>query len=244
MGAVRRPERATTLSEQVAAAVRADILSGRLRPGERLRLAVLTERHGVSLSVVREALTRLAGPGHGAGERLVHAEPQLGFSVAALSVDEIEDLTAVRCDIEGLALRRAVERGDIAWEARVVAAHHILTNTPPLVVDEPTRVSEEWAAVHADFHAALVEGCGSPLLRQMRRSLYDAGELYRRWSVPADAGHRDVAGEHRALFEASLARDSERAVALLTEHIRHTTRILLAAGLDRQPPEAALSAAH
>jgi DNA-binding GntR family transcriptional regulator len=158
-------------------------------------------------------------------------------------VDEIEDLTDVRCEIEGLALRRAIERGGIAWEARLVAAHHVLTNTPLLVADEPPRISEEWATAHADFHAALVEGCGSPLLRRMRRSLYDAAELYRRWSVPADAGHRDVAGEHRALCEATLARDSDRAVALLTEHIRHTTRILLAAGLDTPSSAAALSAA-
>jgi DNA-binding GntR family transcriptional regulator len=231
---VGRPERAATLSEQVYAEVRADILAGRLRPGERLRLAALTERHGVSLSVVREALTRLAGSGLGAGG-LVRAEPQLGFSVAALSVDEIEDLTAVRCDIEALALRRAVERGDIAWEARLVAAHHVLTNTPPLVADDPHRLSEEWAAAHADFHAALVDGCGSPLLRQLRRSLYDAAELYRRWSVPFDQGRRDVAAEHHALCEATLARDAERAVGLLTEHIRRTTRILLEAGLDAAP---------
>ena len=74
-----------TLSEQLYASIRADILAGRARPGERLRLAALAERHGVSLSVVREALTRLSGP----GERLVSATPQLGFSVTPLSVDEL-----------------------------------------------------------------------------------------------------------------------------------------------------------
>ena len=180
MGGVRRSDRATTLSELVYTSVRADILAGRVRPGERLRLAALTERHDVSLSVVREALTRLAA------QKLVTAEPQLGFAVTTISSAELEDLTTVRCDIEGLALRRAIERGDIAWEARLVSAHHVLANTPATTPGEPQRVTEEWATVHADFHAALVDGCNSPLLRQIRRSLYDAAELYRRWSLPAE----------------------------------------------------------
>ena len=63
MGAVRGENGVATLSEQRYASIRADILAGRARPGERLRLAALAERHGVSLSVVREALTRLSGPG-------------------------------------------------------------------------------------------------------------------------------------------------------------------------------------
>ena len=83
---MRRTERATTLTELVYASVRGDILAGRLGPGERLRLATLTERHGVSLSVVREALTRLAA------QKLVTAEPQLGFAVATMSAAELQDL--------------------------------------------------------------------------------------------------------------------------------------------------------
>ena len=224
---MRRADRATTLSELVYGSVRGDILAGRLRPGERLRLAALTERHSVSLSVVREALTRLAA------QKLVTAEPQLGFAVATVSSAELEDLTDVRCDIEGLALRRAIERGDIAWEGRLVSAHHILANTSATDPGDPQRLTEEWAAAHADFHGALVDGCGSPTLRQIRRSLYVAAELYRRWSLPAEVAHlntrprRDVPAEHRALMEATLARDADRAVALLVEHIRYTTRILL-----------------
>jgi DNA-binding GntR family transcriptional regulator len=224
MGGVRRTDRATTLSELVYTSVRGDILAGRLRPGERLRLAVLTDRHGVSLSVVREALTRLAA------QKLVTAEPQLGFAVTTVSSAELEDLTAVRCDIEGLALRRAIQRGDIAWEGRLVAAHHVVANTRATAPGEPQRVTEEWATAHAVFHAALVDGCNSPLLLQIRRSLYDAAELYRRWSLPAEVQleiRRDVPAEHRALMEATLARDADRAVALLVEHIRFTTRILL-----------------
>jgi DNA-binding GntR family transcriptional regulator len=148
----------------------------------------------------------------------------------------------VRCDIESLALRQAIERGDIDWEARLVAAHHVLINTPFCAPSDPLRVNEEWTAAHARFHAMLVDGCNSPLLRQVRSSLYDASERYRRWSVPADGGQRDVGGEHRTLLEATLARDAPRAVDLLVEHFRRTTRILLEAGLDQAPPTAAEAA--
>jgi DNA-binding GntR family transcriptional regulator len=48
------------------------------------------------------------------------------------------------------------------------------------------------------------------------------------WSLPADRGHtRDVAAEHRALLDAVLARDAETAVAVLTDHITYTSRLLL-----------------
>jgi len=233
MTAVRGDNGIATLTEQVYASIRADILGGRTRPGERLRLAALAERHGVSLSVVREALTRLSGP----GVRLVSATPQLGFSVTPLSVDELVDLTGVRCDIEALAMRQAILRGDLAWEAHLLATHHILANTPFCAPALPLRVNEVWAAAHAQFHAALVDGCGSPLLRQVRSSLYDASERYRRWSVPADGGHRDVSSEHRELLQATLARDAERAARLLAEHIQRTADILLQAGLETELPE-------
>jgi DNA-binding GntR family transcriptional regulator len=230
MARVPRPVRTATLTEQVYASVRAEILAGRLHAGERLRLAALAERHDVSLSVVREALTRLAG----GGEHLVSAEPQLGFRVAPVSADELLDLTAVRAEVEGLALRWAIQRGSVDWEAHLLAAHHVLANTPTRQADHPERISEQWATAHARFHAALVEGCGSPMLIQLRRTLYDASERYRVWSVPVGGGdRRDVPREHREIVEAAIAREETRAVALLVKHIHETARILLA-GMDAQ----------
>jgi DNA-binding GntR family transcriptional regulator len=55
-----------------------------------------------------------------------------------------------------------------------------------------------------------------------------SAELYRRWSVSlgGESG-RDISGEHAGILEAAVARDTPRAVALLTAHIRRTTDILL-----------------
>jgi len=71
-----QPKVTRTLNGEIFARVRADILAGHLRPGSRLRPAELAQEHSVSLSVVREALTRLAE------QELVHWVPQTGFRVA------------------------------------------------------------------------------------------------------------------------------------------------------------------
>jgi len=134
-GAVPAPPSRTTLSEQVYAAIRSDILAGRLRPGQRLRLAALGERHQVSMSVVREALMRLVEQGP------AQTAAQPGAAVTSSSPADLLDLTGVRCSIEGTTLRLAIEHGDVAWEGSIVAAEHVLANTPPVLPSDPHRVS-------------------------------------------------------------------------------------------------------
>ena len=125
-------------------------------------------------------------------------------------------------------LRSAIAEGDLSWEARLLAAHHILDRTPSVDPDDPLRLSEAWAAAHQEFHQALLDGCANRRLRLIAAGLRDEAELYRRWSLPlGDEPDRDVAAEHRAMLEAALARDAEAADAALREHIEHTTRLLL-----------------
>ena len=104
--------------------IRADILSTRIAPGTRLKVNPLCQRFGVSLSVVREALTRLAE------QRLVVSLPQLGFTVVPVDRAGLIDLTNVRVEIEGLALRWAIQRADLDWETSVVGALYRLGRTP------------------------------------------------------------------------------------------------------------------
>ena len=82
---------------------------------------------------------------------------------------------------------------------------------------------------HAAFHAALVAAADNTWLLRIREQLYDQSERYRRLAVPAQPLPRDVEGEHRAIMEATLARQVEPATAELTGHLRLTTRILLTA---------------
>ncbi|WP_349318999.1 GntR family transcriptional regulator [Mycolicibacterium canariasense] len=205
--------------EEVHDRLRADILAGVFTPGEKLRFAPLGSEYAASIGVLREALTRLAEQG------LVVSEPRIGFRVRPLTREDLDDLTTVRIDIESLALRRAIDLGDMAWESALVAAHHTLERTPMMTDAEPVRVSDTWERAHAQFHRALVAGCGSPRLIAIAETLRNSSELYRRWSQPLDR-ERDVAAEHRAILDSTLGRDGNRAVAALCAHYERTAGIL------------------
>ena len=138
----------------------------------------------------------------------------------------------MRIEIEALCLRRAIELGDVDWEARLVAAFHRLSRTPERAPNDPVRSNDEWAAAHAAFHLALVEGCGSPWLLRLHGQLYDQSERYRRLSVSLARQTRKIGDEHQAIMDAALGRDAEKAVALVTAHMTETTNILLTAKID------------
>ena len=144
-------KKAKTRSEEVYSAVRLAILNGYYTPGEKLGPSVLSQEFGVSLSVVREALTRLAEQG------LVVSQPQIGFQVTPISREDLVDLTSVRLDVETLALRRSVEQGGVEWRSELLAAHYVLEHTPQYVEDDPRRtMNEDWAKAHANFHEQLL----------------------------------------------------------------------------------------
>ncbi len=227
-----RERRGRSLVEDVYDGLRAEILSGQRLPSSRLPLNDIAEEHGVSLSVVREAVTRLAS------EDLVEATPQRGFRVRSISVEDLHDLTWVRVQLESLALRQSIAKGDVTWEANLVAAHHRLAVTSMYFEDGSG--NRDWMAAHGAFHAALVAAAGSPILERLRRQLYDASELYRYWAglLPHHPARPHVADEHRAIFDAALARDADLAVDLLTQHLETTARHLeaIAPDVDSEPP--------
>jgi DNA-binding GntR family transcriptional regulator len=208
-------------TEEAHARLRADILAGRHRPGDRLRILDLAAALGVSHTVVREALCRLSSDG------LVLAEAQRGFRVTPVSAKELADLTDLRVSIECEALRRSIERGDIAWESRIVASAHALARTAERAPDDNVRLSDEWSREHETFHAALVSACDSDVLLRVRATLFEQSERYRRLSVPLADEHRDIEGEHRRLTAAVLEHDADRATGILEHHLRTTTAVLL-----------------
>jgi DNA-binding GntR family transcriptional regulator len=213
---------AKLLSADVYESIRTDILAGRREPGSRIKIAAVAAQFSVSLSVVREALSRLDQHG------LVSAEPNQGFSVIALSRADLVDLTWTRVQVEGLAIYESVDRADVGWEGSVIAAHHVLERAEMVAATDPNRVLDPWAQAHAAYHNRLLEGCGRPRLIEIAETLRDAAELYRRWSVPFATGRkRDIAKEHHGILQAVLSRDSTEARRMLVAHIEETTNVLL-----------------
>ena len=109
-----------TFAERAFHLLHADILSAKLRPGQKMKVETLREMYGLGATPLREALSKLSSLD------LVTAEGQRGFRVAPVSIENLLDVTQTRAWIESVALRAAIAAGDRGWEAEILAAAHRL----------------------------------------------------------------------------------------------------------------------
>ena len=170
-------------------------------------------------STIREALSLLSA------DALVVVEGQRGFRVSELSADDLEDLSNARLLLESHALRQSIAHGDDDWEAGVVAAYHRLSRATQRLRDGVDGAFDEWETRNREFHEALVSRCNSSWILSMLETLNRHSERYRRAALAANTP-RDVQGEHTALMDAALARDADRAVAILGEHVMTTVDVI------------------
>jgi DNA-binding GntR family transcriptional regulator len=214
--------------------LRSDIVSGRLRPGEKLRVVRLAEHIGVSASALREALSRLVT------DDLVEVEDQRGFRVSPVSRDDLLDLTETRVGIECLALTRAIEHGGVAWEAEIISACYRLSRCAAAIGGDATPVAS-WSDLHREFHRSLIAACRSEWLLYFCSVLYEQTERYRLLSMYRAPSSREPLKEHEELMAVVIRRDTAAATGLLAAHFRETTRIILASadGLDTSVPSSA-----
>ena len=206
------PEAPGTYIEAVQQRLREDIVSGRLAPWEKLRLAELKTRYTMGSSPLREALSRLVGEG------LVTFEGNKGFRVRGLSREDLADIAYMRTAVETFAIRTAVERGGVEWESGIVAALHTLTS---LTRDTATdRASlDAWNVAHDRFHEALISACASPRVFETQRRLAEHHNRYRRIFMGENLPRQLIIDEHRDIADAALARDADRAAMLLGRHM-------------------------
>jgi DNA-binding GntR family transcriptional regulator len=210
-----------SLTEDVYLRLRADLLTCRILPGTRLKVNDLAEKLGVHIGAVREALFRLTS------ENLVINVPQKGFASGPISVKELNDLTEARVQIESLCLRRSVERGDLSWEMRLIAAEHALANIPKHDSRDSALINEDWAKADREYSEALVAACDNQVLLQLRRQLLNQSERYRRLSYPLSVPERNT--DFKKITRAALAHDADRVVRIFSGHIREVADILLKA---------------
>ncbi|BAT58598.1 HTH-type transcriptional repressor CsiR [Variibacter gotjawalensis] len=205
--------------EQAWARLRGAILSGELPPGKKLPFQQLQDICGMSVSPVREALTRLVAGG------LVEGEHNRGYRVTTVSRRDLDDLVSLRIKLDGWALERAIEVGDDEWEALCVADLHRLERVPRKLEKQRLH-NEAWEERHAKFHASILSACDSPLLIQFSEQLYARADRYRRLSLTVEFEPRDVEEEHRAILDALLKRKKREAKMLLAQHYEATAAVL------------------
>jgi GntR family transcriptional regulator, carbon starvation induced regulator len=215
-----------SLTLTVYEAVRSEIISCKLKPGEKLRIAEIAERFDVSHGAVREGLSRLVAAG------LLRAWDQRGFEVSTLSLDDLIDISQTRIEIETLAIRKAIALGDTKWESNILAAFHELSREPKCVADERD-ISPKWEVLHERFHWTLLSACGSRWLLEFRDRLSEQFQRYRALSVVYDVRPRPHEKEHKDIMKAVLARDVEGAIERLTKHYQKTTDVIRMSQSDR-----------
>lgn len=204
----------TSIATEISFQLRDAILRGTFPPNSKLRLEDLSAEYGVSMSPVREALMRLAGEG------FVVSEDQRGFKVAMTSLENLEEVTALRALLEPFALRIAIERGGLEWEERLVATSHRHTRIEQSEGYVP--FLDEWEKAHHGFHLALIAGCAMPMLVQFCGTLHDQSDRYRRLYLSERPPQRNVAKEHAEIVAAALSRNADLACRLLKEHCTRT----------------------
>lgn len=215
-----RKELSTSLSNEIYRSIRTEIVKCELDPGTKLQIDRLSDRFGVSLSVIREALSRLSSDG------FVIAKPQRGFWVAPVALDDLRDITRARMEIESVCVRWSVENGNAEWERRLFQSHERLESIDPIDIKSHI-VTNEWELEHNEFHEALTANCGNKALTMIRQQLFERAERYRRLAGKLMQHGRDVAQEHAFILQAALRRDAGLTAALIASHIRVTTEDLL-----------------
>jgi DNA-binding GntR family transcriptional regulator len=193
-------------SARVAERIRADLLSGALRSGQKIPQAALATRYGVSRIPLREALTQLQAEG------LVTHEPNRGYFVAELSAGDMREVYRLRELLEAEATSAACRNlSDADLERIADLAQRVA---------EALQVGDNTAIAHANraFHFAVFGASGMPRLNRMLASLWDATDAYRGLYFQDPQNRRHVAAEHAALLAALRDRDAQAAVAAQAEH--------------------------
>jgi GntR family transcriptional regulator, carbon starvation induced regulator len=193
--------------EWVEEQLRRAILSGELKPGERLLTAQLSESFSVSPTPLREALHRFAGEG------LVEFVPQRGARVTALSLADSAELTELRALLEPVAAAKAVAHPTAEWQAAVQAASAELLQR---WAAQPHDARSSGAA-YRQFYTDLTSTCTSSRLRHYAKTIRDQDARYRMATIDGMDRVRLAKG-HRRLVRAARAGDAEMAAdAIRTE---------------------------
>ncbi|CAB3788720.1 HTH-type transcriptional repressor GlaR [Paraburkholderia caffeinitolerans] len=205
---------ARSLIESAYLRLRRDIIEGRHPAGEKLRVEHLKDMYQTSAGTLREALALLVS------DSLVVSQAQRGFRVAPMSLEDLADITRTRTLLECEALRESIRQGDDEWEARIVSTYHRLSLAEARLTSQVAGTFDEWEERNQAFHEALVSACSSRWILRLRALLYQQSRRYRRISAVRPVVLQVVHEQHRAIYEAALSRDIERADQVLSEHLQ------------------------
>jgi len=219
------PIRIVTLHDQVTGRLRDKIVEGELVDGARIPEKEICEELGVSRTPLREALKVLAA------EQLVTLLPNRGAVVTKLTSEVLADKVEVVAGLEALAARLVCERADDA-QIRALSAYH-----DKLVTYFTKRDRLRYFKANQDFHQAIVEAAGNPVLRDLHGGLLAHLRRARYRGMQLTSADSRFVAEHESLMRAIAARDGSAAQEAAFEHMRNVGKLIDVALRDASNPE-------
>jgi DNA-binding GntR family transcriptional regulator len=193
------------------------IVEHRLQPGTKLAEQKLADHFGVSRTLVRQALFQLSQ------NRLIRLEPARGAFVAAPTVDEAQQVFAVRRMLE-TQMAREFTRAATPARIRALREH--------IAQEKAATGRDERNELLGDFHVRMAELMGNEVLVHLLRDLVSRSSLislmYQR-----EGAAKHSQEEHVEIVRALAAKDEERAAQLMSEHLMHVEESL---AFDRKVP--------
>lgn len=189
-----------------------DIINGQLVAGSKLPIGELQKRYQAGAGPLREALNRLAG------ECVVVANSQSGFTVSGVSLSDLREVTKLRVQLECEVLTESISKGDEDWEANIVAAFYRMAKAREQL---STSGIDEVEYRNELFHESLIAACQSKWLLRFRKILFNQHKRYRILAFRHlhESSERDVVREHELIKDAALDRDVTLACQATREHI-------------------------
>jgi len=203
------------LRELVLEAIREAIISGTLKPRERLMEIQLAEELGVSRTPIREALRELELEG------FIVMVPRKGAFVADMTFKDIADIFEIRVALEGLAAGLAAER--ITDEEMEDLERHLVEKADAIARSDMERLVE----VDTLFHESIYKASRNERLKGIINNLREQIQRFRATSLAYPGRMKLSLEEHRAIVEAIHSRDVSLARQLAQEHIENAEQSMI-----------------
>lgn len=202
---------ATTISEQISAQLAEDIITGTIKPGEKLEEQAIAERFKVSRTPVRDAFKQLVSTG------LIDSKPHRGVTVINLEIEQLSELFEALGEIEALCARLSAQRMTVVERKNLQNLHH--RSQGVLGADDILAYSD----LNEQIHFAIHEGSHNAALVGVARDLWRRLSPFRRSIFFRRANRMNVSShEHDELITAILEADTKAAQNSMSSHVANS----------------------
>jgi DNA-binding GntR family transcriptional regulator len=211
----RSVEKHLTLRERILETIRDAIMTGALKPGEKVAEPELAARFGISRTPIREAFRQLESEGY------LSVVPRKGALVASFSAKDVEEFYAIKSILEGYAARKA---------CTLLSTRDI--NKLEGINEKLREIAQEgdvrhFFKVHSSFHELFIKGAGNDKLHDMIAALLKKFQRLRMESLSKPGRMLVSVEEHEKIIEAFRSRDAVLAELLVQKNAEYGGKVLI-----------------